>query len=105
MITQEYLWTLERNLDCMPEVTVTAGARSAYSSSMCSIPTASQHCTLEVPLLSQQPQLVSGLFLISKCLLQVPMLGTSGRGSGSCLSLAVDSDYSPGCKVKEPQIG
>ena len=49
MITQEYLWTLERNLDCMPEVTVTAGARSAYSSSMCSIPTASQHCTLEVP--------------------------------------------------------
>ena len=49
-ITQEYLWTLERNLDCMPEVTVAAGARSAYSSSMCSIPTASQHCTLEVPL-------------------------------------------------------
>ena len=72
---QEYLWTLERNLDSLPDLTYYGSDR--HHSSMYDI-SAGSGFTLEVP---------SG--------------GKTKKGSGSCLNLVSDSGGVTRCKVKK----
>ena len=89
---QEYLWTMERNLDSLPDVSEYQINSKSYHqnqhSSLLNIP--SNICTLEVCYIMQI--YASKNTPAPLKLKQVPSTGKLQTGTGSCLSLVCDGD-------------